>query len=113
MTMGQTSAVSLFTGKLQESSGESKKWRATKIGLAGIAIFTFVGAALIFFRPESGANTVNLITVATGAWTIAASGYVGAQAAIDAKTTGAITTLSSPPPAPPPISQEVNVGGKQ
>ena len=113
MTAEQTSAVTMFTDNLSKPASESKKWKATKIGLAGIAVFTFIGAAILVVRPESGAHVVNLMTIAIGAWTVAASGYVGAQAVTDVKTTGAITTLSSPPQPPAPISQEINVGDKQ
>lgn len=74
MTVAQSSAVTMFTDKLSQTGAESKKWKATKVGLAGIAVFTFVGAALIFLRPDSGAHVVNLITISVGAWTVAASG---------------------------------------
>lgn len=98
MTDQQKDTTRVLTEKLQEGSGEGKKWKMTKIGLIGIVIFTALGAGLLFYKPEVGAHAVTLTTISIGAWTALCGGYVGAQAAIDSKTTGALTTLSTPTP---------------
>lgn len=87
--------VNVLTNKLTEGAGEGKKAKMTRIGLIGIAVFTALGAGLLFFKPEVAPHAVTLVTISIGAWTATAVGYVGAQAAVDAKTTTALTALTT------------------
>lgn len=108
MTTAATNAVATLTGHLEQSSADSKKWRMTKYGLFGVGAMTLIGSAVIFLKPEAGQHIVGLMTVSIGTWTAITSVYVGAQAAVENKTTAGIASLASPPP---PAQNIVNQPG--
>jgi hypothetical protein len=92
--MDTSNTTDLLSRQLEKSPGDSKKWQMTKVGLIGIAAFTVLGSALLFLKPEVAQHAVTLISLATGAWTVTTGAYVGAQAAVDAKTTGALQAMN-------------------
>jgi hypothetical protein len=92
MTNGNVTAK--LVERLDQGPADSKKWKMTKIGLAGIASFTALGAFLFVERPETAPSAVLLIGASIAAWTAMASTYTVMQGRSDEKTTAAIADTS-------------------
>jgi hypothetical protein len=76
--------------QLTKSPDESKKARMARAGLYGIAAFFLSGLVCMFIKPDTASHVVLLVQTAIGAWTFIIGAYLGAQGAVDFRTTKAL-----------------------
>lgn len=76
--------------QLNKSPDESKKAKMARAGLYGIAAFFLSGLVCMFIKPDTASHVVLLVQTAIGAWTFIIGAYLGAQGAVDFKTTQAL-----------------------
>jgi uncharacterized membrane protein YraQ (UPF0718 family) len=81
---------SFLKAQLNKPPEDSKKWRMATMGLWGVVGIALAGLVMLFVKPSVAVQSTSIIQMTLTAWSGIMVLYLGAQGAVDYKTTSAL-----------------------